>query len=535
MSRLLRGTRLVIGLAAAAAVIPCSCAAGYVDGLSFFDSDGGASRVASEADGGSSVPAGATAIYRPESGYRAGAIEDLAVFVRGSGAVRVRLLPRGRDPESLASVEAALARADESELRLRLSPGMEFSSIEVSALDGGAEVLGFAVLPVFEGYARSGARVTMGHGVVAGAEPGRYFVRFPLAQGDRSSLVASLAGDGAVSLMVIGPDGRERVAYTATVRGGDLLAVPTAGFGAAAAVVVASGSTIASVQTEAGSGAPLSDLHAILSMPAPAGDYSIYRWDVLPRTLVLDFADYDTQDRYLKRLAFFAEKPGFRGRLAADDEIAGLHGWNAHDYPTFTLARFYALAADTGFRLNAEEERFRALLLEHGILRLGDDGRPEEGEGAVISIARESSDELRRRFIDHEASHALFFQDPEYRALATRLWNGLGPEARFFWKTHLAWRSYDVRDEYLCANELQAYLTQQSLRAAPSYFMAITSRLAAAYPDRAERLTSEEAVVLASIRACGEELDAYLRRAWGLSAGRFGRVASDYAGRSASR
>ncbi|HPB66408.1 MAG TPA: hypothetical protein PLW80_07595, partial [Spirochaetales bacterium] len=85
MSRLLRGTRLVIGLAAAAAVIPCSCVAGYVDGLSFFDSDGGASRVASEADGGSSVPAGATAIYRPESGYRAGAIEDLAVFVRGSG------------------------------------------------------------------------------------------------------------------------------------------------------------------------------------------------------------------------------------------------------------------------------------------------------------------------------------------------------------------------------------------------------------------------------------------------------------------
>ncbi|MCP5454171.1 MAG: hypothetical protein H7A27_09355 [Spirochaetaceae bacterium] len=529
MSRTLRSA-LAFAFAAASLTAPCSCSS-YVDGLVFLGSDGPALRVASDSDGGASVQAGSVTRYKPESAYRARTSEDLAVSMRGYGSVRVRLLPDGRDPEPLASAEAVLARDAETELRLRLEPGMRVSSIELSAVDGRAEVLSLAVLPVFEGYSRARARVTIGRGVVSGEGPGLYSVRTPVFPGDGSSVAVRLAADGEVRMIAVGPGGRERIAAAASVRGGDLSAVPTAFFGDATAVVVESGSAIASVGVEAGRGAPLSDLHAILSMPAPAGDYSIYRWDVLPATLVLDFADYDTQDRYLKRLAFFAEKPGFRGRLAGDGEIAGLHGWNAHDYPAFTLAAFYALAAETGFALNEEEERFRELLLERGVLRLGAGGLPEEGEGAVISITRESSDELRRRFIDHEASHALFFQDPEYRALSARLWEGLGPEASFFWKTHLAWRSYDLRDEYLCVNELQAYLTQQSVKAARSYFMAVSLRLAEAYPDRAERLARDEAAALESIRACGEELDAYLRRAWGLSAGRFGRVAGRFTDR----
>ena len=50
------------------------------------------------------------------------------------------------------------------------------------------------------------------------------------------------------------------------------------------------------------------------------------------------------QDDLLKRMAFFTEKEGFRGRLAADEEIKDLHGFNAHDYRAETLAAFFDLA-----------------------------------------------------------------------------------------------------------------------------------------------------------------------------------------------
>ncbi|MDR2370060.1 MAG: hypothetical protein LBD71_01155, partial [Treponema sp.] len=77
------------------------------------------------------------------------------------------------------------------------------------------------------------------------------------------------------------------------------------------------------------------DPAVILAYPQEAwrdARYEIFRWEAFPSILVFDTADYGVQDRLLKRLAFFVEKAGFRGRLAPDSEIAGLHGWNAHDY-----------------------------------------------------------------------------------------------------------------------------------------------------------------------------------------------------------
>ena len=78
--------------------------------------------------------------------------------------------------------------------------------------------------------------------------------------------------------------------------------------------------------------AELADFGRILRSPPSDRDFDLYRWDLLPTTLIFDFKDYAIQDKYLKRLAFFVEKLGFKGRLASDEEIAGLHGWNAHDY-----------------------------------------------------------------------------------------------------------------------------------------------------------------------------------------------------------
>jgi hypothetical protein len=270
--------------------------------------------------------------------------------------------------------------------------------------------------------------------------------------------------------------------------------------------------------------APLSDLYAILAAPAPQGDFTLYRWDIIPETLVFDFKDYDTQDRYLKRLAFFAEKPGFRGRLADNEEIAPLHGWNAHDYSTRTLKAFFGKASHTGFPLDPEELALLDILLRSGILVRGTDGSLAEGKGAIISVARESSIPLRRLFIDHEASHAVLFQDAGYAKLAEELWRALDNESRWFWRLHFSWRYYDISDEYLMFNEMQSYLVQQSSRAVPGYYDNLVKRLMDAYPAHEEKLEDITPVVIGTAVGNAAALNRYLDERYGISGGNFGRT-----------
>lgn len=141
-----------------------------------------------------------------------------------------------------------------------------------------------------------------------------------------------------------------------------------------------------------------------------------------------------------------------------------------------------------------------------------------------MSVALETAPSLRRLFMDHEASHAVFFQDADYRALSDRLYESLSPEALRFWLVHLGWRNYDITDRYLCVNELQAYHVQQGAARTRAYFEQLAERLAKAYPERAE-------AILADGRAAAEEserialtLDGFLKERYGLSAGRMGRA-----------
>ncbi len=274
-----------------------------------------------------------------------------------------------------------------------------------------------------------------------------------------------------------------------------------------------------------GNGAPPADLHALLSCSAPSGDFSLWSWDIFRDTLVFDFKDYATQDLYLKRLAFFAEKPGFVGRLAGDSEIATLHGWNAHDYPASTLLAFYSLAKKTGFALNRQEQALYALLLRYSILAEDADGNPSLGSGAIISVSQESDKNLRRVFIDHESSHALFFHDEQYRKLSAQLWDSQSAEIRSFWKLHFEYRRYDPSNRYLMVNELQAYLSQQSTGRVDAYYRDnVIPRLAAAYPSRALWLAANTESICLDALAQAKKLDAYLLKTWGLRAGAFGRA-----------
>jgi hypothetical protein len=452
---------------------------------------------------------------------------DLAIRMAVNGSVIVSLFAGEKDETPFLQASFEGLGEPLLEFRLPLPVGSSMASIELKlGTAKTATIKGFASTSPYIGYRSGGgdgspALVSLGvqRSFASDSDPWPQEIRLPSAEGPGWSVVVRQGGIG--TLRIHG----QSAAFEASPRPDKPLAIPlelTGGLSVNVATVVGG---IAEAFLHFGGDAPLSDLHAILAGVELTGDYKLYRWDLMPHTLVFDFANYEVQDRYFKRLAFFAEKPGFRGRLAADHEIAKLHGWNAHDYPPWTLANFYNLARDTAFKLNASELALLDLLLAYGIVEKEPDSRLRPGKGAIISITRQASGVFRRIFMDHEASHALFFQDEAYRQLSERLWNAHDPASRRFWIQHLRWRHYDTTDMYLNVNELQAYLVQQSAPGAVSYIRDnVLVRLAAAYPAEADRLAADTPAILASTARDALALDAYLREHWDIAAGRFGRT-----------
>ena len=117
--------------------------------------------------------------------------------------------------------------------------------------------------------------------------------------------------------------------------------------------------------------------------------YELFAWEQFPSVLIFDFADYSVQDAYLKRLSFFAEKKGFTGKLLFDEDIASLHGFNAHDYRAETLAAFFQKAEAEHFPLSKSELHLRKVLFHNGIIVRTETGI-EAGDGAIVSISRQS-------------------------------------------------------------------------------------------------------------------------------------------------
>ncbi|MCA1950644.1 MAG: hypothetical protein LDL24_08730 [Treponema sp.] len=258
-------------------------------------------------------------------------------------------------------------------------------------------------------------------------------------------------------------------------------------------------------------------------------DYEVFQWDRFPSILIFDTRSYEVQDRLFKRLAFYVEKAGFRGRLAQDGEIASLHGWNAHDYRSSDLADFFTTAEKTRFPLNREEQDLREILLAHGIIKAGSDGNLRvytAGEGAIISISRESADYLRRLFMVHEAFHGLFFIDPDFQAFALERWTHLDPVAKKFLVAYFRNRGYDTADAYLMKNELMAYCLQQGVAGAAQYFGKTLPERLAEYPQYLQSMPEKDAAsgtwpaLAALFTAEAKAFSDYVSKRWGLEAGR---------------
>jgi hypothetical protein len=253
-------------------------------------------------------------------------------------------------------------------------------------------------------------------------------------------------------------------------------------------------------------------------------NYEVFRWDSFPSLLIFDFADYAVQDRMLKRLAFFVEKTGFRGRLAHDYEIEELHGWNAHDYRAEDLANFFDAAKKINFPLLAEERELEKILLNEKII-MEERGSIAPGIGAIISISRESPSYLRYRFLAHEGYHGLFFIDEDFRDFNRRRWDQLPSAARRFIVSYFEFQQYDVRDEYLLLNEFMAHILQQSVSQAAEYFgKQLPERLETTWRAPALPQKDESSGTWSSLAEAftteAQVFSAYVNQRWGLSAGR---------------
>ncbi|GHV86449.1 hypothetical protein AGMMS50230_20570 [Spirochaetia bacterium] len=221
-------------------------------------------------------------------------------------------------------------------------------------------------------------------------------------------------------------------------------------------------------------------------------EYETFSFNLNPHIFYLVTKTFTVQSRFLKRLAFFTEKPGFAGTLARDEDIAGLRDWFAHDYSAGDLAAFFELARKENFALNSSEIELRDMLLAQGIIK--NNGSYTEGEGALIGLSIESRDRLPVYYA-HETIHGLEFTMPELQKLFMEFFDSLSSLEKNFIRTALVYRDYNVlADKQLLASETAAYLLQQKPEETEKYFREYVRPWYVAYQEaRRGAVETEEA------------------------------------------
>ena len=251
------------------------------------------------------------------------------------------------------------------------------------------------------------------------------------------------------------------------------------------------------------------------------GDFEVFDWEEFPGVLIFDMKDYAVQDAFLKRLSFFAEKTGFRGSLASDERIKNLHGFNAHDYRPETLAAFFNKAERENFPLNGSERLLKKILITNGQL-IEENGEVKAGQGALVSISRESPEYLRWQFLNHECFHGVFFTHEEFREKMSEIYSNMDRTSLEFIKNYYRVSpelDYDTSDLYLMHNELMAYTVQRRVSGVAQYYTGLASRahVQKSIPDLANYVLSTNASGFVEI---AKEIDAFLSENYALNAGR---------------
>ena len=207
-------------------------------------------------------------------------------------------------------------------------------------------------------------------------------------------------------------------------------------------------------------------------------DYEIFEWDRYPRILFFDTRNYDVQDRFFRRLAFFVEKQGYKGRLLTNEELGDMHGYNAHDYSAQSMANFFNKATELNFTLNEEELLLKRILIQNELFTQ-DGVYVKANEGGLVSISRETPGWSRTNLLAHEGWHTIFFRDAEFRNYVSAVYYTFDPTSLDFLIDYFKSQpslGYDVNDEYLMHNEFMAYIMQQRLSEVANYFVHLANR-----------------------------------------------------------
>lgn len=216
------------------------------------------------------------------------------------------------------------------------------------------------------------------------------------------------------------------------------------------------------------------EMSELLYYPASSwrrDEFELFSWSLYPKILWIDSRDYTVQAAMFKRMAYFIEKRGVIGTLLSDEELAGRHGWNGHNYRGEGLAAFFNAVEEQSFPINELERGVREIAAEYGIISRADDGAWVAGPGGILVISRQSYPELRRLLLSHEAMHGVFYEEPAFREAVVGYWNSeLTEREREYWRSFFGWAGYSPDDEYLMINEFQAYLLQQDESAVGWYF-----------------------------------------------------------------
>ena len=250
-------------------------------------------------------------------------------------------------------------------------------------------------------------------------------------------------------------------------------------------------------------------------------DYELYAWDRFPNVLFFDTKNYKVQSDFFRRLAFFVEKAGFRGRILSDAELGDMHGYNAHDYSAQGLAEFFTAFEKSSVQMNEKERILREILLANEIIFRDENGYAP-GNGAVVSISQESAQYLRQSLSAHEVWHGLFFTDEDFRNYTAAVYYTIDSHAVDFIKGY--WTSqktlgYDTSDEYLMHNEFMAYIMQQPISAVSSYFLRLASFASVnkAIPNLCNYVRRTEG---RAFEDAAKIFDSYVFDRWGLNCGR---------------
>lgn len=267
------------------------------------------------------------------------------------------------------------------------------------------------------------------------------------------------------------------------------------------------------------------DLGLIMDWPQKnwrVQDYELYQWYQFPQVLFFDFKNYEIQNQFFTRLAYFTEKVGYKGTLVDDDFVKNKHGYNAHDYKAEDLAAFFTLAEFQNFILNDKEILLKEILETNKIIIKNDDGTYSAGSGAIVSFSRESPRYLRYTFLAHESWHGIYFIDEDFRNIVSACYNMFDSRSmefiKKFWETQPG-LGYDRNDEYLMQNEFMGYIMQQSFSNTGAYFLQVANR------GSVNRIQKENAEYIRKTNAqafvdAARILNDYAFDKWGLACGR---------------